>query len=71
MLALVIGFRRAGSSAWAAREGQAFHSDNIKFPFRLNAGMKREFVGMALMLLHFLPTLNQRVQGSSPCAPTA
>jgi hypothetical protein len=44
--------------------------DSINFSFPVNAGTKGEIVEMALMLLHYLPSLNQRVPGSSPGAPT-
>jgi hypothetical protein len=46
------------------------HSDNVGFSFPLNASTKRENVGTRLIRLPSTPTLNQRVQGLSSCAPT-
>jgi hypothetical protein len=46
------------------------YSDKMKFPNTFNVGTNQEFVGMGLESLQYQPTLNQRVQGSSPCAPT-
>ena len=44
--------------------------DIFQFPFRFNPGTNRGNVEMGLIDLAYLVTLNQRVQGSSPCAPT-
>ena len=49
---------------------QLRHSDKSKFPFRFNIGSIRAFVGIELEWLNSQTTLNQRVPGSSPGAPT-
>ena len=44
--------------------------DIFQFPIRLNLGTNAGNVEMGLTNKSYLMTLNQRVQGSSPCAPT-
>jgi hypothetical protein len=44
--------------------------DIFHFPFRFNPGTNGGNVEMGLIDKSYLVTLNQRVQGSSPCAPT-
>ena len=44
--------------------------DIFQFPFRFNPGTNGGNVEMGLINKRYLLTLNQRVQGSSPCAPT-
>jgi hypothetical protein len=44
--------------------------DILQFSFRFNAGTIGELVEMALINKGYLLTLNQRVTGSSPVAPT-
>jgi hypothetical protein len=50
-------------------EGQ-LHFDIIKFSFRFNERTDREIVETGLIRLASLLPLNQRVEGSSPSAPT-
>jgi hypothetical protein len=47
-----------------------FCFDIFQFPFRFNPGTKEGNVEMGLINKGYPVTLNQRVQGSSPCAPT-
>jgi hypothetical protein len=47
-----------------------FGFDNFRFPFRFNPGTNGENVEMGLIDKSYLVTLNQRVPGSSPGAPT-
>jgi hypothetical protein len=47
-----------------------FHFDIFQFPFRFNPGTNGGNVEMGLINKSFLVTLNQRVPGSSPGAPT-
>src|ERR1700716_1729055 len=58
------GFRAHTS---AARFGC---SDKTEFCFWVNGGMTMNLSEPILILLEFRPTLNQRVPGSSPGAPT-
>ena len=44
--------------------------DIFQFPFRFNPGTNGGNVEMGLIDKSYLVTLNQRVPGSSPCAPT-
>ena len=44
--------------------------DIFQFPFRFNPGTNGGNVEMGLINKSYLLTLNQRVQGSSPSAPT-
>jgi hypothetical protein len=47
-----------------------FHSDKMNFLFPFNAGTRQDLSEWPLILLNFQLTLNQRVTGSSPVAPT-
>jgi hypothetical protein len=44
--------------------------DIFQFPFQFNPGKNGRNVEMGLIYKSYLMTLNQRLQGSSPCAPT-
>ena len=53
ILGMVVVIGRAGSGAGHER-GEIFrHSDNIEFPFPVNAGTKGEFVGMSVDAIEF------------------
>jgi hypothetical protein len=47
-----------------------FRFDIFQFPFRFNPGTNGGNVEMGLINKSYLMTLNQRVAGSSPAAPT-
>ena len=62
------GERGRGATASGVPLGSRF--DIFQFPFRFNPGTNGGNVEMGLINKSYLLTLNQRVQGSSPCAPT-